>query len=67
MAACSKYFEVYLMPLSNMAGLFQNANSIPSEMPMTGPPIMGNNLPKYQAGIDMQATRKIPGNIFAIL
>ena len=43
-----------------MAGLLKKAKSIPMSIPKTGPPIMGNSVPKSHAGIASMKHIRIP-------
>ena len=66
MEYCKIYLQVNLIPESSASGLLKKAKIIPISIPNTGPPIIGNVLPKRKAGIANKKQIPIPGNIFEL-
>ena len=59
---CKIFFPVNLMPGSTDSGRLNDAAIIPNKIPNTGPPMIGNWLPKNQAGIAKISVNPMPFN-----
>ena len=61
-AYCNTFFDVNCIPIINLSWFISRlANKSPIKSPMTGPPIIGNKFPRYQAMSDISIEILIPG------
>ena len=60
-APCKIFFDVKLMPELKISLSFMiKQSAIPMRIPNTGPPMIGNTFPKYQAGMEIPKHNKRP-------
>ena len=61
-AYCNTFFDVNCIPIKIFFWFIGRlANKSPIKSPMTGPPIIGNNFPRYQAMSAISIEMLIPG------
>jgi hypothetical protein len=66
-AHCKTFFEINLIPLSNLdLSRIIRVITMPAKIAMTAPPTIGNTFPKNQDGIAIAKDNKIPNPFFLI-